>query len=222
MLKSRHIRSKGIYYIYSMINQKGEVYQDIYGKLKKLIVTKKLTPGQLIVQQRLSLSLNVEVESISFVLNQLQEEFLLVGTASDRLMVRELSEQEISQMFDCRIALETMTVRLFTQNAPQSKIDDLRSLLIPFENGPHNAYVFQKIDRHFHEHIAKYCGNPMLYDLFKKARILAFMDLIGLVRPLNQILREHLDIISAIHHRDEELAAYKIADYLEKTRIAHL
>lgn len=211
-----------MYYIYTMINQKEELYQDIYGKLKKWIVTKKWTPGQVIEQQQLSLSLEVELEAISFVLKQLQEEDLLVATCGDGLMVRALSEQEISQMFDCRIALETMTVRLFTQNAPQSKIDDLRSLLIPFEKGPQNAYVFQKIDRHFHEHIAKHCGNPFLYDLFKKAKILAFIDLMGLVRPLNHILMEHLDIVSAIHHRDEELAARRISDYLERTRIAHL
>lgn len=211
-----------MYYIYLMISQKEELYQDVYGKLKKWIVTKKLTPGQVIEQQQLSLSLEVELEAISFVLKQLQEEYLLVSTSCDGLMVRALSEQEISQMFDCRIALETMTVRLFTQNAPQSKIDDLRSLLIPFEKGPQNAYVFQKIDRHFHEHIAKHCGNPMLYDLFKKAKILAFIDLMGLVRPLNHILMEHLDIVSAIHHRDEELAARRISDYLERTRIAHL
>ena len=119
-----------------MISQIEELYQDSYGKVKKLIVTKGLLPGQLITEQRLSHTLNIKNDTLAIVLHQLQEESLLVNVLENGLMVRELSEQDISQMFDCRIALETMTVKLFTLNVSQSRIDDLRNLLVPFENGP--------------------------------------------------------------------------------------
>lgn len=125
-----------------MLSQPEEIYQDTYGKVKKLIVTKKLTPGQLITEQRLSHTLNINDDSLPIILEQLREESLLVSIPNNGLMVRELSELEISQMFDCRLALETMTVKLFTLNAPQSKIDDLRSLLVPFENGPKMTTFF--------------------------------------------------------------------------------
>jgi DNA-binding GntR family transcriptional regulator len=156
------------------------------------------------------------------VLLQLQEESLLVGNLTNGLTVRELGEQDISDMFDCRIALETMTVKLFTRNASQSRIDDLRNLLVPFEKGPQNAYVFHKIDRYFHEYIAKNCGNRMLYELFKTAKILPFMDLVGLVRPLKLIMQEHLDLVSAMHHRDEEMAVRAIQIHLENARKSHI
>lgn len=177
-----------------MVSLQEDVFQETYGKIKKLIVTKKLSPGQLVTKQRLSHTLSIKDGSIPVVLLQLREESLLVGAPDSGLSVRELSELEISEMFDCRIALESMTVKLFTRNAPQSKIDDLRNLLVPFENGPQNLYVFHKIDRYFHEFIAKNCGNRMLYDLFKSAKITSFMDLVGLSRSLNVILQEHLDI----------------------------
>lgn len=205
-----------------MVSIPEELFQETYGKVKKLIVTKKLAPGQLITQHRLTHTLNIKNDTIPVVLLQLQEESLLVGTLQNGLEVRELCEREISEMFECRIALETMTVKLFTRNASQFKIDDLRNLLVPFEKGPQNAYVFHKIDRYFHEFIAKNCGNRKMYELFKTAKILPFMDLVGLVRPLKIIMQEHLNIVSAMHHRDEDMAVKAIQLHLENARKSHI
>ena len=205
-----------------MVSLPEEVFQETYGKVIKLIVTKKLIPGQLITQHRLSHTLNIKDDTIPVVLQQLKHENLLVDTSDNGLAVRELCEQEILEMFDCRIALEAMTVRLFTRNASQSKIDDLRSLLVPFEKGPQNGYVFYKIVRYFHEFIAKNCGNKMLYDLYKSSKILPFMGLLGLARPLKGIMQEHLNLVSAMHRRDEELAVNIILLHLENTKRAHI
>lgn len=205
-----------------MVSLPEEIFQETYGRVKKLIVTKRLVPGQLITEHRLSHTLNIKDDTIPVVLLQLRQESLLVGSLDNGLTVRELSEQEIAEMFDCRMAIETMTVKLFTQNASQSKIDDLRNLLVPFENGPQNAYVFYKIDRYFHEFIARNCGNRTLYELYKSAKILPFMDLVGLNRPLKTIMQEHLDIVSAMHQRDEEKAVRSIAVHLENSKRSHL
>lgn len=205
-----------------MASPSEDIFQETYGKVKKLIVTKKLSPGQLVTKQRLAHALNIEDSSIPIVLLQLREESILVGAPESGLSVRELSERDISEMFDCRMALESMTVKLFTLNASQSKIDDLRNLLVPFEKGPQNRYVFHKIDRYFHEFIIKNCGNRMLYDLFKSSKITAFMDLVGLIRPLNIIMKEHLNIVSAMHQRDEEKAVRAIKVHLDNSRKAHL
>ncbi|WP_291959622.1 GntR family transcriptional regulator [Maribacter sp.] len=204
-----------------MVSLPEEIFQDTYGKVKKLIVTKKLVPGQLITEHRLSHTLSIKDDTVPVVLLQLRQESLLVGSLDNGLSVRELCEQEIREMFDCRIALETMAVRLFTQNAPQSKIDDLRSLLVPFESGPKNGYVFYKIDRFFHEFIIKNCGNRTLYDMYKTAKIASFMDLVGLNRSLNKILEGHLNLVSAMHHRDCKKAVEILTVNLEKAKKSH-
>ena len=205
-----------------MVSLPEEIFQDTYGKVKKLIVTKKLVPGQLITEHRLSHTLSIKDNTVPVVLLQLKQESLLVGSLDNGLSVRELCEQEIAEMFDCRIALETMAVKLFTRNAPQSKIDDLRNLLVPFENGPKNGYVFYKIDRYFHEYIVKNCGNRTLYQMYKSAKILPFMDLVGLNRSLSVILQEHLDLVSAMHHRDEIKAFEVLSNNLENAKQSHI
>ncbi|WP_405384617.1 GntR family transcriptional regulator [Maribacter sp. LLG6340-A2] len=205
-----------------MTNLPEDIFQDTYGKVKKLIVTKKLSPGQLITDQRLTHTLNINDGTIPVVLLQLREESLLVGEPESGLTVRELSEIEISDLFDCRMAIETMTVKLFTKNAPQSKIDGLRHLLVPFEKGPQSLYVFHKIDCYFHEYIAKNCGNSMLYNLFKTAKTTSLMDLVGISRPLNMVMQEHLNLVSAMHQRDEHMAVEAITVHLENSRKSHL
>ncbi|WP_405400462.1 GntR family transcriptional regulator [Maribacter sp. Asnod2-G09] len=205
-----------------MVSLPEEIFQDTYSKVKKLIVTKKLVPGQLITEHRLSHTLSIKDNTVPVVLLQLKQESLLVGSLDNGLSVRELCEQEIAEMFDCRIALETMAVKLFTRNAPQSKIDDLRNLLVPFENGPKNGYVFYKIDRYFHEYIVKNCGNRTLYQMYKSAKILPFMDLVGLNRSLSVILQEHLDLVSAMHHRDEIKAFEVLSNNLENAKQSHI
>ncbi|WP_405412111.1 GntR family transcriptional regulator [Maribacter sp. Asnod1-A12] len=204
-----------------MVSLPEEIFQETYGKVKKLIVTKKLIPGQLITEHRLSHTLNIKDDTIPVVLLQLKQESLLVGDLDNGLSVRELFDQEILEMFECRMAIETMTVKLFTRNVSQSKIDDLRNLLVPFENGPKNEYVFYKVNRFFHEFIAKNCGNRTLYQLFKSAKILPFMDLVGINRPLNEIMQEHINLVSAMHQRDEVKAIKAIAFHLENSKKSH-
>ena len=53
-------------------------------------------------------------------------------------------------------------------------------------------------------------------------KILPFMDLVGLNRPLKTIMQEHLDIVSAMHQRDEEKAVRSIAVHLENSKRSHL
>lgn len=48
------------------------------------------------------------------------------------------------------------------------------------------------------------------------------MDLVGLNRPLNEIMKEHLNLVSAMHQRDEEQAAKIISLHLENAKKSHL
>ena len=48
------------------------------------------------------------------------------------------------------------------------------------------------------------------------------MDLVGLNRPLNEIMQEHLNLVSAMHHRDEEQAVKSISLHLENAKKSHI
>lgn len=201
-----------------MLEQVNNCADDVYVQLRKLIVTKKISPGEPIAQKELSQILKTNNECLSTVIEKLCKEALVTLDANKEVMVREVGTKEVLDILDCRISLETMAVKLFTLNAPQSKIDDLRNLMVPFEKGPKNAHVFQKIDRIFHELIILNCGNDRLVDLFMKANFWSALDLLGATRSLKEILQEHLDIISAIHNRDERMAEFLMRKHLENCK----
>jgi DNA-binding GntR family transcriptional regulator len=115
-----------------------------------------------------------------------------------------------------------MAVKQFALHGSQARIDDLRNLLVPFEKGPLSAKVFQKINFHFHDIILANSGNRYVYELFEKGNLWLCMDVIGLKRPLKEILQEHLDMVSAIHNRDAARAALLMRYHLENSKQAFL
>jgi len=185
-----------------------------------MIASKELAGGDLIEYASLSKQLHVGEKTLKKVLKLLQTDCLLIAVPEEGLVVRNFSYTDILEVFDCRIALETMAVEQFALIAPQSRIDDLRNLLVPFEKGPLSARVFQKINFHFHDIILANCGNRYLYELFDKGNLWLCMEVIGLRRPLKDILQEHLDMVSAIHQRDASKAVVLMQKHLNNSKQA--
>jgi DNA-binding GntR family transcriptional regulator len=194
--------------------------QATYEKIRSMIASKELAGGDLIEYASLSKQLHVGEKTLKKVLKLLQTDCLLIAVPEEGLVVRNFSYTDILEVFDCRIALETMAVEQFALIAPQSRIDDLRNLLVPFEKGPLSARVFQKINFHFHDIILANCGNRYLYELFDKGNLWLCMEVIGLRRPLKDILQEHLDMVSAIHQRDASKAVVLMQKHLNNSKQA--
>lgn len=201
-----------------MIEQPNECAEEVYTKFRKLIVTKKIVPGEPICQYQLTQLLNTNSDCLKLAIKKLCKEALVTLNSSKEIMVREVRTKEILDILDCRMALETMAVKLFTKRAPQARIDDLRNLMVPFEKGPQNAHVFQKINRIFHELIIINCGNPILINMFMKSNFWSTLDLNGTSRDLKDILQENLDIVSAIHNRNADRAAELISHQLQNCK----
>ena len=195
-----------------------ELSKKAYKKVKKMIVSKKLEPGKKIVQEQLADKLGISRTPLRAALQMLEAESLIESIPRKGVVVREFSDDEVLEIYDCRIALEGTAIRLFTEKASQSEIDKLYHLLSPFEKGEIDELAYQKADSKFHDGIIKNCGNSFLYSLFQKGNLLVCIDMIGLVRPPHETLQEHLDIVSAIHGRDADLAEELIKVHLEKSK----
>jgi DNA-binding GntR family transcriptional regulator len=196
--------------------------QSTYLAIKNMIASKELIGGERIVYDSLFEKLQVDQKTLKKALKKLQANGLILAVSDEGLVVRNFSYTDVLEIFDCRIALETMAVKQFALHGSQARIDDLRNLLVPFEKGPLSAKVFQKINFHFHDIILANSGNRYVYELFEKGNLWLCMDVIGLKRPLKEILQEHLDMVSAIHNRDAARAALLIRYHLENSKQAFL
>lgn len=196
--------------------------QDTYLAIKNMIASKELIGGERIVFTALCEKLGASAKTVRKALKLLQGDSLVIAVPEEGLVVRNFSYQDILEIFDCRIALETMAIKAFALHAEQARIDDLRNLLVPFEKGPLSAKIFQKINFHFHDIILANCRNRYVYELFDKGHIWLCMEIIGLERPLKEILQEHLDIVTAIHNRDAVKAVLLMRKHLENSKQAFM
>lgn len=206
-----------IWYIRIMRITSDELSKQAYKKVKQLIVSKKLAPGQKIVQEQLADKLGISRTPLRAALQMLEAESLIESIPRRGVVVRQFTDTEIIEIYDCRIALESTAVRLFTKRATEEQIDRIHRILTDFEKGPIDIGQYQKADSAFHDFIIGNCGNRFLYDLFQKGNLLGCIDRIGLLRSPEETLPEHLNIISAMRMRDADKAERLIKEHLEKS-----
>jgi DNA-binding GntR family transcriptional regulator len=195
-----------------------ELGAQAYKKVRSMIISKKLVPGQKIVQDKLAESLGISRTPLRSALQILEAEYLVQSVPRKGVIVKEFSDKEIVELYDCRIALEGTASSLFTTIASDAEIDRLSGLFQPFSESPIDANKYQIADSIFHDSIVQGCGNSFLSKLFKQGNILLIINMVGLVRPPEETLNEHLNIISAMKKRDSDSAEALVRSHLDKSR----
>jgi len=195
-----------------------ELGAQAYKKVRSMIISKKLVPGQKIVQDKLAESLGISRTPLRSALQMLEAEYLVQSVPRKGVIVKEFSDKEIVELYDCRIALEGTAAGLFTSIASDAEIDRLSGLFQPFSASTIDANKYQIADSIFHDSIVQGCGNSFLSKLFKQGNILLIINMVGLVRPPEETLNEHLNIISAMKIRDSESVEALVRSHLDKSK----
>lgn len=181
-----------------------------------MIIANELPAGAKIVQERLAMDLGISRTPLRTALQMLEAEQLVQSIPRRGVFVKSFSNQEIIDVFDCRIALECQAVILFSKRAEDQEIGKLRSLFTPFSNiSMIDSNNYQKADSNFHNTIIEECGNDFLKRLFKQGNLILFMDRIGLIRNAEETLAEHFEIIDALEDGNAEQASLLMRRHLE-------
>lgn len=183
-----------------------------------MIMSKELTPGQKIVQDKLAEDLGISRTPLRSALQMLEGEGLIESVPRRGVIVKEYSDAEIVEIYDCRIALERTSVRLFADQASGNDVKYLKSLFEPFLSGNINDESYQEADAEFHDYMMRNCGNAFLHKIFQQSNLLVCIDTLGLLRSSKETLKEHLNIIEAIDKRDADLAESLVISHLDITK----
>ena len=197
-----------------------ELGQIAYKKVKEMILNKQLKPGQKIVQDKLALHLGISRTPLRSALQMLEAEYLVQSIPRRGVIVRAFTNDKVVEIYDCRIALESTAVRRFTEIASSDKVAKLKEFFNPFLNGKNakNTDLYQKSDMKFHDFLIQNSGNHFLSELFQQSNLLICINQIGLIRPLEETLPEHLEIIRAIEDKDANHAVHLAKQHLLKSR----
>jgi DNA-binding GntR family transcriptional regulator len=203
--------------------------EQAYQALRTAILSGELMPGQRLVETQLAQMLQVSRTPIREALHQLQQADLVVD---DRgvLKVATFTSEDARKLYECRLALENVSVKEACLNASNRQLKQIENLIQKAEKllttKPTKLTSFQllDLDYQFHREIAQSSNNEWLVSLLD--RLFDKMILVRIQTMLSnpavlEVRWEHRQIYDAILERDSDRAVKAIQDHLiaSQTRV---
>lgn len=205
------------------ISRAEQAYQQILENIRQGI----LKPGTRITESDIAQSLQMSRTPVREALRRLESAGLLKMVSYSGMQIAQLDYQEIMELYEMRVVLESNAARFAATHASEAEIFSLNEIMkryeeatTPTEQARHN--------RVFHNALAYAAHNRYLLKSLNSLR--DSMMLLGkttfeLPNRAKQVIAEHRAIIDAIKNRDPEKAAQAAAYHIreaQKARIALL
>ncbi|MBE9044748.1 GntR family transcriptional regulator [Pleurocapsales cyanobacterium LEGE 10410] len=212
------------------IQRSQSLREQVYQALRKIILSGDLASGDRIVETKLAKRLNVSRTPIREAIGQLHREKLVVSHPNGGFRVTTLSLQDAMQLYDCRIALEQLSVASACELITPQQLEQLEKLVLlaeatESESKQTDSQKLLDLDCQFHYLIAESSANQWLLALLKQ-----IFDKMALLRvqttkhnpQVLEIRLEHRQVYEAIAERNVELAQKMVKEHLiaSKARVA--
>lgn len=197
--------------------------EQTYQALRAAILSGELTPGQRLVETHLAKKLQVSRTPIREAIRQLQREELVIAESNNVLRVATISMTDAIQLYDCRLALEQLSVAAACENATEAQLQNLNLMVMQAEklvnSKPSQLTNFQllDLDYRFHRLLAESSGNlwlrSFLDQVFDKMMLLRIKTIQN-NRDVLEIRTEHRQIYEAVEARNPDAAIQAMKDHL--------
>jgi DNA-binding GntR family transcriptional regulator len=194
-----------------------------YGEIKRLIMLKKLKPGQRLSENALSKEIGVSRTPVREALRKLASEGWLNMVPDTGVWVSSPTKREILNAYEFRIKLETWGIEMAMPNVTPLLITKLEDCLEEEEaiyKGMEKAEKYSEINNKFHLLIAEASGNDALCQHLQIAinrtdiYMIFYDDYYDFEN--NCSLSEHRDILKSIKEADTGQVIRKIQAHIER------
>jgi DNA-binding GntR family transcriptional regulator len=196
------------------------LFELVYERIKRMIDEGGLQPGEKINKRALVELLGVSQTPINEALSKLAGEKILEQRSRQGYFIHQYTYLELSQLFELRASIEGMAARLCAEHMRDEELKQMSKIFngfsLPLLEMYHQDYLYA--DKHFHESLVKYSGNPFLMEIFISSGYLPKSNQKGLLRSAEETLPEHRMIINALENRDAHLAQELTIVHLLRTR----
>ena len=180
-----------------------------YRKIRSFILSGEAHPGMQLTEERLSEICGVSRTPVRDAVQRLENELLLVRSASKRLSVADWSNDEIDEMFTLRAMLESHAAERAAQRMDTNSLDQLRDindLLTRAVSGQTpDIATFLNTNRQFHDLILERAQSARLSKLLP-----ALIEQPVLRRTANQF--SQVDLMQSSADHEELIAAFAAKD----------
>jgi DNA-binding GntR family transcriptional regulator len=201
----------------------GETVAHIVERLRDDILARRMAPGARLVEADLTQRFSVSRGPIREALRRLAAEGLIEHVPNRGALVRRLSVDDIRDLFQIRMELESLAARLAaTAPEPEKRARFEQAIAPIFDERPREtcAYLIENAD--FHAAVMELAGNRQLKELALKLQLPLIMAQVGdILTPqvLEDSVREHRVLATAIIARDELAADAAMRAHLGRAAV---
>lgn len=191
-----------------------------YRQIKEKIITTKLSPGAILSEAEMMDELALGRTPIREAMKQLEADNLVTITPRRGMFVTNITATDLTKIFEVRVEIEPLAVRLATQRITQEELAQLRDLAEKYKDSdPNDTEALLKLDCDFHTLLAKATHNKFLlkdlmqyYNLSLRIWYLA----LNYAKPEDVDMSAHLEILEAIEAMDEKKAEECMKKHIQK------
>ena len=198
------------------------LHDEVVDRVRTLIVEGRLAPGTRIHESQLCKALGVSRTPLREALKVLASEALIELVPGRGAVVKRLTRQDVRDMLDVLVALESMAGLLACRNATDAQIAALRAthdeMMALYAAGNRLEYYWR--NQAIHAGLAQLSGTVLLASLHQMiAARLKRIRFIGNEEPAKWAgaVAEHEQMIAALEARDEKALAEVIHRHLDQT-----
>jgi len=203
-----------------MLNYKRALKADeTFKKIKNMMYYNELSPGQKIVYQDLAKKLNTSITPIIQALKRLQDSNLVQYKPNKGYFIKEITKDEVKELYEAREALEIYIVPSIVQNLNSEKLSDIKKSFKDYNKTTKDHRLLIIRDAQFHLKIAKFAHNNVIYRLLNGI----FDEICLKYRPeymgderIAEAVQEHRRILNALEKRDVEKAVAMTKEHNKK------
>lgn len=206
-------------------------YAAVVDRVRRAIALGIVLPGDRLPSERtLAEQLGVSRVTVREALRVLQGEGLLVtrrgsgGTVVSTAArtsgpISEHYKAEVAEVFEFRVAVESMAARLAARHSTPADIDTLLECQAALVAST-NVDTFRRADSEFHLTVARMSSNAMLERSIQDARAAAFswLDMREFTVFQDSSFQGHAEIIDAITQHDDDMAAKAMERHIDHAR----
>lgn len=209
------------------VKRSKSLHEQTYEALRESILSGELAPGDRLVETQLAELLQVSRTPIREAIRQLQQEALISADENGWLRVATLSVSEAIDLYDCRIALELLSVTDACNRASDEQLHQVKQCIVRAEAlikagvaAPDSNQLLE-LDYQFHRSIAQSSGNHCLLSLLDQVFTKMLLLRVRTTRHNPRVLEirtEHHQIYEAIAQRNVEIAVQTMQNHLSASK----
>ncbi len=196
-------------------------YDQIYHAIREMIVFNKLKPGERIYEARMARQFDTSRSPVREAVKALIKEGLLVYDEKSRIFVFEPTLDDIVQIYQCRMALESFAARLTAERASAADIEAVGHIIQETERNlldeESNREKLIHLNTEFHRLIIHHSGNQLLKKQLSEINSLSYY-----FRTLNfkgknrgrELYEEHKEIYQYLKQGESQKAADAMMNHI--------